>query len=71
MHFTHQMLQIGLSPANERALNSLGEPLERLAEEGQLSVRFHHGFWHPMDTLRDRRLLEGLWASGKAPWKVW
>ncbi len=47
------------------------EPLEWLAEEGQLSVRFHHGFWHPMDTLRDRRYLEGLWASGQAPWKIW
>lgn len=47
------------------------EPLERLAEEGQLTVHFHHGFWHPMDTLRDRRHLEALWASGRAPWKVW
>jgi len=47
------------------------EPLERLASEGQLTVYFHHGFWHPMDTLRDRRHLEALWASGKAPWKVW
>lgn len=47
------------------------EPLERLAEEGQLSVHFHQGFWHPMDTLRDRRLLEGLWNSGSAPWKTW
>ncbi len=47
------------------------EPLERLASEGQLGVHFHHGFWQPMDTLRDRRQLEELWASGKAPWKVW
>lgn len=47
------------------------EPMERLAAEGQLSVYFHHGFWHPMDTLRDKRYLDGLWASGKAPWKVW
>ena len=47
------------------------EPLERLAAEGQLGVHFHHGFWHPMDTLRDKRQLEELWASGKAPWKVW
>jgi glucose-1-phosphate cytidylyltransferase len=47
------------------------EPMERLAAEGQLSVHFHRGFWHPMDTLRDRRFLEGLWDSGKAPWKIW
>jgi glucose-1-phosphate cytidylyltransferase len=47
------------------------EPMERLAAEGQLSVYFHGGFWHPMDTLRDRRYLEDLWASGKAPWKIW
>ena len=47
------------------------EPLERLAAEGQLGVHFHRGFWHPMDTLRDRQYLENLWSSGKAPWKVW
>jgi glucose-1-phosphate cytidylyltransferase len=47
------------------------EPLERLAAEGQLGVYFHHGFWQPMDTLRDKIHLENLWASGKAPWKIW
>ncbi len=47
------------------------EPLERLAAEDQLTVYFHRGFWHPMDTLRDRKYLEGLWESGKAPWKIW
>ena len=47
------------------------EPLERLAADGQLGVHFHHGFWQPMDTLRDRRQLEDMWASGKAPWKIW
>jgi glucose-1-phosphate cytidylyltransferase len=47
------------------------EPLETLARDGQLSVYFHHGFWQPMDTLRDKRQLEELWFSGKAPWKVW
>jgi glucose-1-phosphate cytidylyltransferase len=47
------------------------EPLERLAAEGQLNVYFHTGFWHPMDTLRDHRHLEELWAAGKAPWKIW
>ncbi len=47
------------------------EPLEQLAADGQLGVYFHHGFWQPMDTLRDRRHLEELWETGKAPWKVW
>lgn len=44
------------------------EPLVSLAADGQLSVFKHEGFWQPMDTLRDRRLLEELWASGEAPW---
>lgn len=47
-----------------------GEPLERLAADGQLMAYRHSGFWHPMDTLRDKQFLESLWASGKAPWKV-
>jgi glucose-1-phosphate cytidylyltransferase len=47
------------------------EPLETLAEQGQLSAYQHGGFWQPMDTLRDRTLLEQLWAQGRAPWKVW
>jgi glucose-1-phosphate cytidylyltransferase len=47
------------------------EPLERLATEGQLDAFKHEGFWQPMDTLRDLRLLESLWASGKPPWKTW
>ena len=47
------------------------EPLERLAEDGQLMAYRHDGFWQCMDNLRDKRLLEGLWASGSAAWKVW
>lgn len=47
------------------------EPLERLAREGQLSAFKHPGFWQPMDTLRDRTMLENLWSAGKAPWRVW
>ncbi len=47
------------------------EPLERLAREGQLSAYRHNGFWQPMDTLRDKHLLEELWNSGQAPWKCW
>ena len=47
------------------------EPMQRLAADGQLSAYRHSGFWHPMDTLRDRTVLEELWRSGAAPWKVW
>jgi glucose-1-phosphate cytidylyltransferase len=45
--------------------------LERLAREGELMAYQHTGFWKPMDTLRDKRELEELWANGKAPWKTW
>jgi len=47
------------------------EPLENIAKEGKLTVFKHSGFWHPMDTLRDKVYLENLWNSGKSPWKVW
>jgi glucose-1-phosphate cytidylyltransferase len=47
------------------------EPLEHLAKDNELVAYKHPGFWQPMDTLRDKNLLEGLWDSGKAPWKVW
>jgi glucose-1-phosphate cytidylyltransferase len=47
------------------------EPLERLAAQQSLNAWFHRGFWQPMDTLRDKTHLEELWASGRAPWKVW
>ena len=47
------------------------EPLERLARDGQLVPYYHEGFWHAMDTIRERQELEALWASGDAPWCVW
>ncbi len=47
------------------------EPLEILAQLGELVAFKHEGFWHPMDTLRDKNYLEELWRKGKAPWKVW
>ncbi len=47
------------------------QPLERLAAMGELMAHKHEGFWQSMDTLRDKRLLEELWAKGRAPWKVW
>ncbi len=46
-------------------------PLSRIAAEGQLMSYEHSGFWQPMDTLREKNLLEDLWKSGEAPWKVW
>lgn len=48
-----------------------GAPLSNLAASGQLMAFEHYGFWQPMDTLREKNLLEELWASGKAPWKSW
>lgn len=47
------------------------EPLENLAKNNHLTVFKHDGFWQPMDTLREKNLLEDLWASGRAPWKTW
>lgn len=46
-------------------------PLTQLASDGELMAFEHHGFWHPMDTLRDKVYLEELWARGKAPWRTW
>lgn len=47
------------------------EPMDRLIEKGKLASYHHDGYWQSMDTLRDKQVLEGIWASGKAPWKVW
>lgn len=47
------------------------EPMQKLAAEGQMEAYFHDGFWQPMDTLREKNLLEDLWNTGKAPWKTW
>ncbi len=46
-------------------------PMTQLASAGELMAFEHHGFWQPMDTLREKNLLESLWESGKAPWKTW
>ncbi len=48
-----------------------GEPIEKLASDGELMAYRHTGFWQPMDTLRDKNALEDLWRSGAAPWKIW
>ena len=47
------------------------EPVRKLAKDGQLMAFKHAGFWQPMDTLREKNILENLWKSAKAPWKVW
>jgi glucose-1-phosphate cytidylyltransferase len=47
------------------------DPMEKLAQANMLAAYRHQGFWHPMDTLRDKNVLEELWQSGNAPWKVW
>jgi glucose-1-phosphate cytidylyltransferase len=47
------------------------EPLSKLAQEGQVQAFEHHGFWQPMDTLRDKNLLESLWVNNNAKWKIW
>jgi glucose-1-phosphate cytidylyltransferase len=47
------------------------DPLENLARDGQLMAYKHHGFWHCMDTLRDRNALDDLWRRGRAPWQIW
>jgi glucose-1-phosphate cytidylyltransferase len=65
-----------LSPEVGRYLNGdetvwEQEPLRKLAEDGELACFRHEGFWHAMDTLRDRNELERLWESGQAPWRVW
>ncbi|MCY1562260.1 Glucose-1-phosphate cytidylyltransferase [compost metagenome] len=48
-----------------------GAPLQALAKQGQFEAYRHSGFWQPMDTLREKMMLEELWTSGKAPWKAW
>lgn len=47
------------------------DPLENLASDGKLAAFKHDGFWHPMDTLRDKHVLQDMWTSNNAPWKIW
>lgn len=47
------------------------EPLQNLAKDGMLAAYKHYGFWHSMDTLRDKNVLEDMWHSGNPPWKIW
>ncbi len=69
----------GFFVLNKKALNYINnektiwekDPLEQLAKEHELSYFLHDGFWQPMDTLKDKNLLEELWNKNEAPWKVW
>jgi glucose-1-phosphate cytidylyltransferase len=69
----------GFFVLNRKAIEFVGDdtsvweraPMERLASEGELMAYRHEGFWQPMDTLREKKLLDDLWANGTAPWKVW
>jgi glucose-1-phosphate cytidylyltransferase len=60
-----------LDRINGDATSWEADVLPRLAADGQLAAYRHQGFWQPMDTQRDRSRLEDLWASNKAPWKLW
>lgn len=69
----------GFMVLNRRVFDYLGDgsemleagPFEKIAGGGEMSAYKHGGFWSPMDTLKDKNYLEGLWDSGQAPWKVW
>ena len=63
----YEIASRGLQKFPEAALQAL----ENLAKDGQLNAFKHTSFWQPMDTLRDKNLLDDLWKSGQAPWKVW
>lgn len=47
------------------------EPMKNLSQDGQMSIYFHKRFWQPMDTLRDKQMLDSLWKAGNPPWRVW
>lgn len=60
-----------LSEIHSDATTFEQEPMRGLTAKGQVEAFFHHGFWQPMDTIREKQKLEELWASGRAPWKTW
>jgi glucose-1-phosphate cytidylyltransferase len=67
--FNRSFIERYLSPDEGLVLEQ--EPLQRLARDGELKVYVHEGFWQPMDTYRELKLLDEYWASGSAPWKMW
>ena len=68
--FNREFIERYLAPDSDDVVLER-EPLQRLAADGELMVWQHEGFWQPMDTFREWRLLDELWRSGAAPWKVW
>ena len=62
---------VGKIVVNKQADSAMQEPMEQLTKDHQVVAYKHHGFWQCMDTLRDKKRLEKLWESGKAPWKLW
>lgn len=60
-----------IEPATANTMMWEMEPLQNLAKAGELHAYKHQGFWHPMDMLKDKEELDALWATGKAPWRVW
>jgi glucose-1-phosphate cytidylyltransferase len=75
---TDDYVNVGFFVFEQKVLDYLDEdcvleqaPLERLASEGQLMAYRHEGFWQPMDTFREYTMLNEMWDSGNAPWKVW
>ena len=58
-------------PANDDTIAFEKTPLENLARDGKMKAYKHHGFWKPMDMLRDNKELNAMWETGKAPWKIW
>lgn len=69
MVFEHAFVERYLSGREDEVLER--DPLMRLAQDGELMMYRHEGFWQPMDTLREYQMLNDMWKSGKAPWKVW
>jgi glucose-1-phosphate cytidylyltransferase len=67
--FQREFVDRYIAPLKDPVLER--EPLQNLARDGELMLHLHEGFWQPMDTYREMRLLNDLWASGKAPWKAW
>jgi glucose-1-phosphate cytidylyltransferase len=73
------LINAGFFVLNSRVLNYIendltiweGEPLQKLAAESELMLFRHDGFWHPVDTLRDKQALEKMWEENIAPWKIW
>jgi glucose-1-phosphate cytidylyltransferase len=78
-HDENSYVNAGFFVMNPKALDYVDDdsqmwehqPMERLVRENQLAAYRHDGFWQPRDTLRDKRLLQDMWESGKAPWRTW